>query len=492
MTGKRKQQFLSENALLMAEWHPSKNGDIHPANVALHSNKRFWWICSQCGHEWQASASHRTSEGNGCPECAKTQRGTKRTKMAALKNNFAVQYPDLAAEWNYEKNGDLHPENVSAKCNKKVWWQCSFCGNEWQNTVTHRTSRGDSCPACTRGQTSFAEQVVFFYVTQVYPDAINRYKEEFEFDVFIPFINTAIEYDGAFYHASENKLTKDNLKDRYCHEHGIKLIRFRAPHLSDTESAIRITCQEHQIVDGIIALFKELECSCPPIDFDQDRIKITEKFRQTQQENSLQTLYPSIAAEWHPTKNGKVVPSAIAPKANAKFWWKCSTCGYEWQSSPSHRCGRGDGCPFCSGKVVISGKNDLATLHPLIAAEWHPAKNQPLLPSQVSKCSNRRIWWRCKLGHEWIASINDRVSDQTQCPYCQNRKVLAGFNDLATTHPVLSKEWNYERNTLLPTEVTAGSKKNVWWKCQQGHEWEAVVYSRKNRGCPFCAGKTRL
>lgn len=489
MTGKRKQHFLSENALLAAEWHPSKNGDVSPADIALHSNKRFWWLCSKCGHEWQTSANHRTSQGNGCPECAKIARGAERAKTAARKNNFAAQYPDLAAEWNYALNGSLSPEDVSASSNQKVWWQCSFCGHQWQNTVTHRTNRGSGCPACTRGQTSFAEQVVFFYVSQVFPDAVNRYKDTFEFDIFIPSVNTAVEYDGSFYHSSKKKLELDNSKDRYCHKQGIKLIRFRAPQLPDTENAIRITCQEHQLADGLVALFKILERTCSPIDFDKDHIKITEKFRQTQRENSLQTLYPHIAAEWHPTKNGKVVPSAIAPKANTKFWWKCSTCGYEWQSTPSHRSSRGDGCPFCSGKVVISGVNDLETLCPHIASEWNTEKNHPLSPSQVAKHSNKRVWWRCHLGHEWVTGISDRVIDQTQCPYCQNKKVLAGFNDLATTHPALAKEWNHERNALLPTEVTSGSKQKVWWKCQHGHEWESVIYSRKRGGCPYCSGK---
>lgn len=82
-----------------------------------------------------------------------------------------------------------------------------------------------------------------------------------------------------------------------------------------------------------------------------------------------------------------------------------------------------------------------------------------------------------------------RIGHQTNCPYCGNKKVLAGFNDLSTTHPQLTKEWNHRKNgDITPKMVTAGSKQKVWWVCEKGHEWEAYVYSRKaGNGCPICS-----
>lgn len=76
-----------------------------------------------------------------------------------------------------------------------------------------------------------------------------------------------------------------------------------------------------------------------------------------------------------------------------------------------------------------------------------------------------------------------------RCPCCTNRVVVEGVNDLATTHPEIAAEWNYERNGgLKPTDVVAGSSKRVWWKCPDGHEWQAIVYRRKAGGgnCPVC------
>ena len=83
----------------------------------------------------------------------------------------------------------------------------------------------------------------------------------------------------------------------------------------------------------------------------------------------------------------------------------------------------------------------------------------------------------------------------SNCPYCTNRKVLAGFNDMATVEPRIAAEWHPTLNgTLTPEMVTPGSTKRVWWEGTYGHVWKAASYSRtgkKKCGCPVCAGKAR-
>lgn len=72
------------------------------------------------------------------------------------------------------------------------------------------------------------------------------------------------------------------------------------------------------------------------------------------------------------------------------------------------------------------------------------------------------------------------------------RKVLPGFNDLASLEPQVAAQWDTERNgALRPDQVTVGSGKRVWWRCEEGHVWKAKVYSRTGKmrtGCPVCAG----
>ena len=191
---------------LIKEWHPTKNGNLSPRNIAQSSMKKVWWLCSK-GHEWFASPNHR-SRGSGCPYCsgqkickdncletvypvlhewhptkngAMTPRdvtpgsGTRtwwlckkgheweskvnnRThgygcpycsgRLITEENNLAVLYPDLARQWHPHGNGKLTPKDVSPGSEKRVWWICD-CKHKWQATVINRTKHGSGCPYCS-------------------------------------------------------------------------------------------------------------------------------------------------------------------------------------------------------------------------------------------------------------------------------------------------------------------------------------------------------
>ena len=197
--------------------------------------------------------------------------------------------------------------------------------------------------------------------------------------------------------------------------------------------------------------------------------------------------------QWDTERNGNLSPKNIAPYSHVKVWWRCEK-GHEWQVQVRERT-KNNGCPVCAGKVVIPGENDLLSRFPEIAAQWHPAKNGCLAPENVAPFSGKKVWWVCSLGHEYSASVAQRTLLATGCPVCAGKKVLAGFNDLATKDPMLAKQWHPELNgDLTPEMVTVGSAKKVWWQCPEGHEWQAKVYNRtsiRKHGCPVCAGVVR-
>ena len=104
--------------------------------------------------------------------------------------------------------------------------------------------------------------------------------------------------------------------------------------------------------------------------------------------------------------------------------------------------------------------------------------------------SNKKVWWKCKLGHEWETTICLRTLQKTRCPYCTGKKILKGYNDLETVFPSLALEWDFEKNIgLSPDELVPGSGKIVAWKCPKcGHEWTSSVVNRtkKKSGCTKC------
>src|SRR5262249_13552964 len=133
--------------------------------------------------------------------------------------------------------------------------------------------------------------------------------------------------------------------------------------------------------------------------------------------------------------------------------------------------------------------NCLATTHPHLAAEWHSTKNGSLTPQGVVAGSSARDWWKCRRAddHEWQSKISHAPNGRgSRC--CAGWRVVAS-NSLIVTNPDLAGQWQpFKNGSLGPGEVLAGSRKKVWWRCQHGHEWEALLVDRKNgRGCPYCA-----
>lgn len=118
--------------------------------------------------------------------------------------------------------------------------------------------------------------------------------------------------------------------------------------------------------------------------------------------------------------------------------------------------------------------------------------NESFDPSRVGYASHRVVWWQCTKGHRWQASVSTRTCKGVNCPYCANKKVLPGYNDLTTLSPEKIKEWHPTKNGgLLPEHVVCGSDRIVWWQCELGHEWRAAIANRvlKKQRCPYCSGK---
>ena len=203
--------------------------------------------------------------------------------------------------------------------------------------------------------------------------------------------------------------------------------------------------------------------------------------------NDLATTHPQLAKQWHPTKNGALRPTDVTGGTKQTAWW-IGVCGHEWETKILIRARDGSNCPYCANQKLLVGFNDLATTHPHLIEQWHPTKNGKLKPTDVVAGSTKKnIWWLGECGHEWESRVHSRVKG-SGCPYCTHHKILPGFNDLATTHPHLIKEWHSTLNgSLQPIDVSRGSVNKVWWICDNGHTYESRVNTRtKGSGCPHC------
>jgi hypothetical protein len=135
-------------------------------------------------------------------------------------------------------------------------------------------------------------------------------------------------------------------------------------------------------------------------------------------ENDLATEHPSLAKEWHPSRNGELLPTQAGSGSHKVVWWKHKD-GHEWRAAIYSRTA-GNSCPVCSGRLIVTGINDLQTLFPEVAKAWHPSKHLPLNSDSVSAGSSKKTWWICEKdsSHEWRASISNRAKNSSGCPRC--------------------------------------------------------------------------
>ncbi|MBQ4113292.1 MAG: zinc-ribbon domain-containing protein [Clostridia bacterium] len=473
---------------LAQEWDFELNDPTLPSEVFSQGNRSYWWKCAN-GHSYKASMAQR-SRGCGCPYCVGK-------KVWPGYNDLQSTNPTLASEWHPTLNMPLQPTEVSCGSDRKVWWRCSR-QHEWQATISSR-NHGNGCPECAKGlQSSLPEKTILYYVKKYWPDTLNNVRfpwlNKQEIDIYIPTLSVGIEYDGDYWH---REAEKDMAKDKLCAEYGVHLIRVREPECPayEAEYSYHITTRAAQAnilyMEAVIRkLFEYLDHTfqtnvIPEVDIQAHYPLILQDCATAERENSFAFTHPQLLSEWHAEKNAPLRPEDFARGSQKKVWWKCEK-GHEWKAAVLTRT-RGAQCPYCTGRYVLAGFNDFATVHPEYLSEWDNERNLPLLPTRVLHSSNIKVWWKCAKGHSWQTMISVRLKGNN-CPYCSNQKILAGYNDLATTHPDLVKEWDYDKNDLSPNAVCSGTEKSAWWICPEGHSYYANIRSRAKlgTGCKTC------
>jgi uncharacterized protein len=423
-------KFLSSYPELVKEWHPTKNGDLTPNDFTHGSGKKVWWVCHE-GHDYESSISHRTNKKNqtGCPYCS----GRYPTK----ENNLLVLFPDVAKEWHPTKNLDLTPKDFLSKSNKRVWWLCPK-EHEYESFINNRTKKylPRGCPYCS-----------------------GRYPTK-ENNLLVLFPDVAKEW-----HPTKNlDLTPEDFT-------------------SKSASKVWWLCLKgHTYESSISHRTCKNPTGCP---FCSSKYPT--------EENNLLVLFPDVAKEWHPTKNGDLTPKDFLSKSNKNVWWLCPN-DHEYKSVISNRTSKKSrGCPYCYGRYPTK-ENNLLVLFPDVAKEWHPTKNLDLTPEDFTSKSASKVWWLCLKCHTYESSISHRTGKKpTGCPYCSGRYPTKE-NNLLVLFPDVAKEWHPTKNgDLTPDIFTSKNGNKVWWMCPKGHSYESVISSRtgKNQtGCPRCSNQS--
>ena len=413
--------------------------------------------------------------------------------------SLAEARPDLAKEWNYEKNGDLRPEDVSCGSSKKVWWKLPYnvpddypvehlrgkhFDFEWEASIGDRT-RGVNCPFLCQNPKTWKG---FNDLATTNPSLAGEWDYKLNIGL-TPSDVTANSGKNVWWHLQydiPNDYMVENLRGKRVD------FRWQAA-VSDRNN-------------GNGCPFLAGKAVWPGF-------------------NDLRTTNPELAKQWHPTKNGELTAVQVTASSNKKIWWllpydvpmeysikhlRGKHFDFEWQTTINHRTGNyGTGCPYLNGKAVWPGFNDLQTTNPELAKQWHPTKNGELTAVQVTASSNKKVWWLYpyddpKTGKhfdfEWEAIVSSR-NKGTGCPFLTGKAVWPGFNDLQTVNPSLAKLWHPTKNgKLKPTQVTINSTKRVWWMYPYDDlktgkhfdfEWQSSIVTQNisKHYCPYLSNQ---
>ncbi len=365
------------------------------------------------------------------------------------------EYPEIAAEWHPTRNGARTPRDVNPGSKIPAWWLCPTCSHEWRVRPGHRTRDGRSgCPEC-----AVKKRAIQVRIAKPGNSLADAY----------PHLLTII-------HPTKN----GDLDLHNVNSGTTRQIWWLCPdcnHEWQTKTPRNTGCR-------------------PCGDKRRGRQIATPK-----PGHSLADLHPTIAAQWHPTKNGQLAPSQVREGYAKLVWWLCGECGREWRRSPGARVANGSDCRRCAAaklgavrKTPVRGES-LAETHPRLAAEWVTDKNPGISPMMLKSNSLQRIWWRCaECAHEWEARIDTRALRGHGCKRCAaaqlsvTRRRPKPGQSLADVKPQLMTLWHPIRNAdISPRDLKPNSHTRVWWLCPDcGHEWQAAP---GNTGCRPCSMK---
>lgn len=164
---KNRGSLSTNRPLLLNDWDYHKNEaiNLNPDTLTAGSGLSAYWRCCHCSHEWMDTINAR-SHGKKCPNCGYTPYPkpkkdydrqaaapkiwlSSNKSIVAKRGSLAQHKPLLAAEWHQEKNQHLlfSPETITCGCKYSVWWHCSQCDHEWEDSIQAR-NYGKKCPKC--------------------------------------------------------------------------------------------------------------------------------------------------------------------------------------------------------------------------------------------------------------------------------------------------------------------------------------------------------
>lgn len=348
---------------LLAQWDFEKNGRPEDCKFSKESSQhvKAHWFCKRCRNKWEASIYDRVRSaervrrrgGELCPFCA-------HEKVSPI-YNLAVVYPEVAGQWDYERNGALRPEQCFPAGGQKVWWKCDFDpSHRWQDVIGNRTVLRRGCPRCAKlFKMTYTSRVLFYYLRQAFPDCVCEMSEgRYHLDICLPDERIVIEHHG-YTHQREATRERDERRRRELLDKGYRHVLWLVESEEPLEEYIRegdvLTYYDpapHYHMDKLVCYLldwletlTDMPVHYQPPDYVRDHYSIERTYYHERKKRSLAAVRPDLAEEW--SEKNSSPADAVMAGSNQKAIWKCRNCQQEFLAHVANRTKHDSGCPHC-------------------------------------------------------------------------------------------------------------------------------------------------
>lgn len=487
---------------LMKSYDFTKNVEIDAKTLSVASLESVWWKCSECSYEWTASPTGRIRYENGkyiarsCPACI----GQVRTIT------YAEEYPDLAERFMYELNGCTLADVFPKDWGTNFWWHCDICGENFEcslgSMVRGRRSSSKGCSYCAGKKVTREKSFA-----TLHPEVMAEYDPCNAIDPYAVTENSSLKakwickynpnhrWIASFYLRAHgqggcNICRNYQYEKMFYEEHADfevfydtnKNERPFKSYSNASNEKVWWRCEKGHLFEYAISNFCNSEkFRCPYCEQRWLKVGI----------NSLADTHSDLIAEW--SDSNDTVPTDFVKKSTYKALWICPTCSGEYTACIRDREVGDDSCPYCTGRRKLAGFNTLDVTKKELISEWSYNNERPM--DDFFDTSAYMALWICPTCNgEYSARIRDREHGDDSCPYCMNKRKLAGYNTLEVTKSELIPEWSSNNEQRMDEFFDTSSYLALWICSTCNGEYRARIRDRElgDDSCPYCTNKRKL